>query len=377
MASAKYKKNYRGRWETRVWDGTYNPDGTKHRKVIVSTKSSADLERKVNEFARDRDNLNVTRYSGLNFYEYALKWLETSKANKEKNTQDMYYYIITGCFQHLDFPIADVRHSHFQEVINRNNEHPRTCEQIALTFKQIIKSAIRDRILPLNALEDICSDISMPKRIKAKKRPLSELEKEALSRVQMDDMKSFFINMIFYCGLRRGEALGLKAQDFDWDKNTVSVCRVITFTRDGSEVKPYPKSDNGIRTIPLSPEAVDHIKPYVTSCTDEFLIHGKTSHIMTANAFRRMWESIITSLNKAIGYNPYKRDRGEPPINDLTPHIFRHNFCTELCYKVPAISTKMIAYLLGDNEKMVLEVYSHLVMEKEDVSEVITALSLS
>ncbi len=377
MATAKYKKNYRGRWETRVWDGTYNPDGTKHRKVLISTKSSADLERKVQEFKSDRDNMNVTTYSELTFYEYAMKWLKNNKATKEKNTQEMYYYIITGSMYDMDFPVSQIRHSHFQEIINRNAEHPRSCQQIALTFKQIIKSAIRDRILPQNAREDICSDISMPKYIKPEKRPLSALELQAVRDADMDKVKRFLVDILFYTGVRRGEALALQSSDFDWDANTVSISKVIIFTRDGSELKPYPKSDNGIRVIPLSPEAVEHLKPYVEQCTDKYLLHGKTSEMMTANAFRRMWESVITSLNKAVGYNPYKKDRGEPPIQGLTPHVFRHNFCTILCYRVPEISTKMIAKLLGDNEKMVLEVYSHIVMEKEDITNVIADLSVN
>lgn len=376
MASAKYKKNYRGRWETRVWDGTYNEDGTKHRKTIISNKSSADLERKVAEFKRLQEDAQATVFSELTFYEYALKWLETNKATKEKNTKEMYYYIITGSMSELDIPISQVRHSHLQEIINRNSEHPRSCQQILLTFKQIIKSAIRDRILSQNALEDICSDISMPKYVKPEKRPLSALEIQAIRAAELDDMKRFLLDVFFYCGVRRGEALALQTSDFDWNNNTVSISKVIIFTRDGSELKPYPKSNNGIRVIPLSQEAVEHLKPYVEQCHDKYLLHGRTSEMMTANAFRRMWESIITSLNKAVGYNPYIRNRGEKPINDLTPHIFRHNFCTTLCYRVPEISTKMVAKLLGDNEKMVLEVYSHIVMEKEDVSNVIADLSL-
>ena len=35
-------------YRTKIWDGTYNADGTKHRKNLSSDKSSADLERQVN-----------------------------------------------------------------------------------------------------------------------------------------------------------------------------------------------------------------------------------------------------------------------------------------------------------------------------------------
>ena len=94
---------------------------------------------------------------------------------------------------------------------------------------------------------------------------------------------------------------------------------------------------------------------------------------MTQQAYKRMWESIITSLNITLGYNPNaKKNKTEKQITDLTAHIFRHNFCTELCYQIPAISTKKIAKILGDSEKMVLEVYSHIKEEKENAAEAIS-----
>ena len=63
-----------------------------------------------------------------------------------------------------------------------------------------------------------------------------------------------------------------------------------------------------------------------------------------------------------------KQSVSEPPIVGLTAHIFRHNYCTMLCYQIPKISIKRIAQLLGDTEKMVLDVYNHIVLEKEDAA---------
>lgn len=56
---------------------------------------------------------------------------------------------------------------------------------------------------------------------------------------------------------------------------------------------------------------------------------------------------------------------------DLTAHIFRHNYCTNLCYHIPTISLKKIAELPGDNEKMVTEVYNHIILEKEDAQKAV------
>ena len=76
----------------------------------------------------------------------------------------------------------------------------------------------------------------------------------------------------------------------------------------------------------------------------------------TLSCYRRMWDRIIDAIEKAAG----------EPVTGLTAHIFRHNYCTMLCYQIPKISIKRIAQLLGDTEKMVLEVYNHIVDQKED-----------
>ncbi|MBR4667158.1 MAG: site-specific integrase, partial [Butyrivibrio sp.] len=268
--------------------------------------------------------------------------------------------------------LQDVSHRHFQTLINENMDKPRTCQIIKITFKQVIKQAIRDHYLPKGALEDITEDISLPKYSKREKRPLTEEEKKAIKMVKLDPKKNAFLKILFYTGMRRGEALALTKSDFDFKKKTVSITKVVQFLSSGSEIKYSPKSDNGFREIPLSDALIQEIKPYVNK-SKEYLFTTQKGELMTETAYRRMWESIITSLNIALGYNPNaKKDRGEKPIQDLTAHIFRHNFCTELCYQIPAISTKKIAQILGDSERMVLDVYSHIKEENENISDAIS-----
>lgn len=375
MASTKYKKNYRGRWETLIWDGTYTENGAKHRKRIVSDKSSADLERRVNEFKASVQNQDSTVFSDMTFTEYAWRWFEASKAAKEENTKAMYKNVIKVHLSFLsDVRMSEIRHSHFQQAINNQLNHPRTCQQICITFKQIIRSAAKDRILPKSAIDDVLSDISMPKYQKPNKRPLSPLEKEAFFNAQMDERKTAFVSILYFCGLRRGEAVALTPDDFDWQRKEVSVSKVIVFDKNSGQpqLKPYPKSNNGIRRVPIPDAAIGRMQPFIESCSTGFIFHGENTEMMTLSAYTRMWDSIISHMNIAAGYNPNaKRGRKEKPIQGLTAHTFRHNYCTELCYQVPKISTKMIARLLGDTEKMVLEIYSHIVEEREDLADAI------
>ncbi len=186
--------------------------------------------------------------------------------------------------------------------------------------------------------------------------------------VKLDGRKNAFLKILFYIGVRHGEALALMKDDFEFEIKTVSITKDIQFLSSGSSIKYSPKSSNRFRTIPLSDALIAEIRPYVES-REDYLFKTRNGAIMTKQAYIRMWESIITSLNIALGYNPNaKKNRTEKQITNLTAHIFQHNFCTELGYQIPAISTKKIAKILGDSEKMVLDVYSHIKEEKEDAA---------
>ena len=361
MARTKYTYNEnRKEWYTLVYDGTLTPTGAKHRKRISSKKSSADLERKVLAFKQQRDNTDAVKTSSITFEEYAQIWLASSKASRELNTQRMYQVTLNSCFDEINAVyLLNLTHSQYQQVINSKLEHPRTCQIIDLTFKQVIKSAIRDRYLPHRALDDLTMDISLPKYHKPLKRPLNEVEKKAIMDADLDERKRAFISLLYYTGIRKGEALALTKKDFNWKKKTVSISKAWA----QGQIKPYPKSDNGVRVVPIPDVAVPFIRPFAES-ESKYLFHGQDKPIMTDNAYRRMWESIIYHLNLV----------SDEPITDLTAHILRHNYCTELCYQIPTISTKMIARLMGDDEKMVIEVYSHLVEDKEKPVDAINSI---
>ena len=325
-------------------------------------------------FKREVEEKGTAKQTSITFGQYAREWFEISKATKELNTRRMYEGVINRYFNSINnLLLIEIRHSHLQQVINENIDHPKTCRNIKQTFGQIIKSATRDRILPKSAPEDILSDIALPRYLKPVKRPLSAQEKEALFAAQLDARKRAFVSVLYYCGLRRGEALALTPADFDFKNMTVSVSKVIVFDGNTPVLKPYPKSDNGIRLVPLPLDSLQHIQPYVESCSG-YLFHSEGRSMLTEQGYKRLWDSILVAMNVAVGYEPQRMRKSDRPIQGLTAHIFRHNYCTELCYKVPEISTKMIARLMGDTEKVVLEVYSHIIEEKENVSNVVNSI---
>lgn len=360
--ATKYTQQSNGMWQTKVWDGTYKANGTKHRVSLYSTKSSGDLEKKVNKFKRDVEKGQVTVKSDMTFMEYAKTWNTTYKAVRSNNTKKMYSNVIDKHFAPmLGIKLCDTRRTHFQGLINEAMQKPRTCQQIALTFKQVIKAAVSDKLLPASAVEDICSGVDLPKYRPGEKRALFPEEKEAIKAADLLPRERAFIYVILGCGLRRGEALALTVFDVSLKKSELTINKALEFGVNDSAIKDT-KSANGERTVPMPPYLKAFMQDYIPTLQGTNLFTKLDGSPITKSSYDKMWRSIVKKLNTAAGGTDEFS-----VITGLTAHVFRHNYCTNLCYQVPKISLRKIAELLGDTQKMVMDVYNHVMEEKENV----------
>ena len=167
MAKKKYTPDKNGIYSTLVWDGTYTPDGRKHRKQLRSKKSSADLEKLVRQFQTQVESRKYVQSTDMTFCEYARIWADTYKAGKEINTRKMYDNIIDVHFRQLSGLRLDaVSRIHLQLILN--SVTPSIGRQVYITFRQIIRSAVHDKYITPAAMEDIFSGIDCPRPEKKK-----------------------------------------------------------------------------------------------------------------------------------------------------------------------------------------------------------------
>ena len=365
MAKAKYTPDKNGVFSTLAWDGTYMDNGQKRRKQLRSKKSSKDLENIVNAFKRQVEERNFLKQTDLLFTEYAKAWLETYKATAELNTKAMYKNALAH-FKHLNgVRLNNIGRVHLQSVLNTVSAS--VGEKVYITFKQVIKSAIVDRHLPPIILTDIFDNISQPKPVVAENRALTPQETNAIKFVNLIPMDLTFLYIIYGCGLRRGEVLALTKFDVDLKNKELNINKAIVFDDNDPIIKNSTKSPNGIRKVPIPEFLYQHLKVYISDLTKPHLFYTRGKELMTKSSYDTMWGRIVKAINIAAGGTKELQ-----VVFGLTSHVFRHNYCSSLCYQIPTISIKRIAQLLGDSEKMVLEVYNHVMLEKEDVQ---TAIS--
>lgn len=358
MASAKYKRGKDGYFTARPWDGTYNPDGTKHRVPVRSKKSSKDLEKMVDEFKRNVESRTQIRKTDITFLDYSRLWVKARKSLKSINTKAMYTNIIEKHFISLaDVKLRDISLIHVSLLIENANGKKRTQQQIQMTFKQVIKAAVSDHLFAANMRDDIFENMDKIKYKAPEKRPLTEYEKKAIFAADFEEMDRVFVYLIYGCGLRRGEALALTI--FDIKKNKVTINKAHEFDEKGKPSVKDPKSNNGYRTITIPDVVMPVVENYVNRrkrLGKTYLFVMRNGEPMTKSSYDKMWARILDRM----------QDVSDHEISGLTAHIFRHNFCTSLCYQIPKITINKIAQIMGDTKAVVLDVYNHILSEKED-----------
>ncbi len=359
MAKAKYARGKDGYFQAKVWDGTYT-NGKKNRMNLRTKTSSAALEKMVIEHNHKLREREYIIHNSLSFFEYSLSWLEIYKAGRALNTKNMYLYIINKYLSQITCKVSDLKRIHYFAVLN-SIEAPRAAQQYSMTFKQVLKSAIRDRLLPASLLDDIFDGRDAKVRYKApEKRGLLDHERQAVFDAVLKPSDRAFLYILYGCGLRRGEALALTRFDVSIERRELTVNKSVAFDQN----KPYikaPKSSHGYRTVPIPDSVYDGIVDYIQTMRGPQLFTTAAGGLMTRMAYRLMWDRIVQAMQAV----------STKPIEGLTAHIFRHNYCSSLCYMLPEISIRQIAQLLGDTDQMVLEVYNHILDSKKDSSAVI------
>ena len=344
--ATKYTQQADGRYRTKVWDGTFK-NGKKHYVALTSTKSSKDLERLVSEYQQKRDSGQLTVSQNITILDYAKQWREIEKGLSETATKEMYDRIINNYLN--DFSAVQFEffsRANVQSLINTYAHIPRTCQQIVLTLKQICRAAERDRLLPAGKTAEIFDRLQVPKYKAAEKKPLTAAQcakvETVLKTHVLAPRNALFLALIYFCGIRKEEALAITLNDLQG--LSVSINKAVHIGEKETELK-ATKSERGNRTIPLPPDGLKIIQDILSELTpnsEGYLFYMKSGEIMTKSSYRKMWESI----EKSLGF-------------ECSAHIFRHTYCTKLCYeayKNRTISVKQIAKLLGDTEKMVTDV---------------------
>ena len=149
-------------------------------------------------------------------------------------------------------------------VLNNASGKDRTCQQIDMTFFQILRSALADNLISRSVYDTIKDNSEKIKYKPEEKRPLTDVEKKAVFAARYKyDADQVFVYLLYGCGVRREECIAFTVFDFDLAGKTVSVGRAHEFVH-GKPRQKDPKSWwNGYRTLPIPDIIFPSVRDYV------------------------------------------------------------------------------------------------------------------
>lgn len=174
-------------------------------------------------------------------------------------------------------------------------------------------------------LKDPFKGVKMPKKGEPK---VTHLTKE-----QMDDVRSAVydnyeakdpmyvgILLALLAGLRRGEICGLRWNDIDFYRHTITVRSAVGVSngKDGDYTK-NPKNKTSNRTLPIMPELEDALlkRKALIVPLDSWYVIGEQEQFMRPQQYNRLFSEFVDRNNLVDAYG-----------KKIVPHGLRHNFAT-------------------------------------------------
>ena len=317
------------------------PDGS---RKFFDGKTKREAERKRDE----AKNLLSNGWSVGNkttFEQMAGLWLEEYKAQKKlhdrtkETTEGILRRYILPELGHMK--ITEIKPAHIDRMLlNISDLSKSTQNKVLIYTTAVFNKAIENDIIPRSPTFRKKPTADDPKKIK----PLTDEQCKALLKATQGTRVYPFVVVCLFCGLRKGEALGLMWKDIDFDKKIITVERSVVYldsNRQG-EISTDMKSDAAHRMIPMPPEVEAVLKAEKKKTDSVYVFSMKNGKFLSAESFRSMWDII---RYRTIG-GPATGHHVHATLDfDVHPHMLRHTCCTR--WIEAGLTPKEAQYLMG------------------------------
>ena len=364
---------YNGSWyhRTKILRDDYSIGYSKKGGFKTEQEALDSCKKMEAEFEAKRKALSVKNSANISLIDYLKYWFYQVEVPNISSSTRMVYEIVLNDL--LTPNIGDVRLSvctaeYFDEILERVAPYSKSAGNKAREFLfNAMSSAVADGYLKNNPIENT-------KTYPRDKANINILSKDELKKL-MPEMctTNWLLETMFalFCGLRKGEILGLKFSDIDIAERTVSVQRQVTmeytFDANGKRVgqrptEKEPKTENAYRTLRFPEIMVPEIRKRMALVEKNKKAEGE-EYIDNdyVSCQKNGLPSSLSAFNLAL-----ERACKRSGVRKATVHSLRHIFATVLMEKgVPLV--KISAVLGHSSIHTTFEFYCDVIDEKERI----------
>lgn len=232
------------------------------------SKLNRELEAFVAAFEQEIENegpMRSVRPDKITFADFCVQYLEVKKNTLSPQTYNFYSKVIDEELMPMfaRLKMKDLRTYHIQQFVQYLATEKKRLDGreggIAASTVKRYTTVLRSIVTMAYKLEYIEDDIGRSRRIEFPKEETKEVEAFTLEEVG-EILKALesepwhiraVIEVALFTGCRRGEIVGLKWADIDFENQRLSVKRSIYKLSDGKAREKEPKSKCSIRTISI------------------------------------------------------------------------------------------------------------------------------
>lgn len=362
-----------GRYAYKYIDAFGKPQFVYAWKLVPTDRTPAgkrediSLREKVEEILQDKNDGIDTAGKKMTVYELFKKYLKQQR-NARVSTQNTYHYLLEflkkdkfGARSIDTVKISDVKTWLLE--LKENGLAYGTVLFYKRALKPAFKMALHDDCIRKNPFDFSLSSV-MKNDTQSRQALTQEQEEKLLAFVQSDVcyQKHYDeIIVLLRTGLRISEFCGLTVNDLDFTNRVINIDHQLIKLKRNYIVQP-PKSENGVRQIPMSDEVYQSLKNILKHRRKQkeleidgykdFLFINRNGNPNVAVNYEAVFRSLVNKYN----------GKHEEQLPRITPHVMRHTFCTRLANA--GMNPKALQYVMGhSNITITLNLYAHASLE--------------
>ncbi len=251
-------------------------------------------------------------------------------------------------------------------------------DKVRIVMKKSIREAFVKGVLSGNDYTPLIETVKT-EADSAERMPYTKQELDMLLGYAKNHSSLYPILCVFKStGMRPEEIRCLKKENLNWNKKTIHIEHAVIKKYDNLDINSRgsakeeignTKSKYGVRTLPLSDEAMNALKEWQSQVEkhpigkdSKYIFFGKDGEFMTESQLSNRWKRFLQKyeLNK----------------KGIILYRFRHTYCTNLI--LSGYSLSKIQRLMGDNSMDVInKIYTHLktdeIAEDEEIRGIINS----
>jgi len=361
----------KGSWRI-VVDLGRKPDGKRNQqtKTIRGTKKQA--QEILAEMLSSYNKGTYIEPSKETVSQYLDGWLETISHSVRGTTLERYrsicdFYIkpLVGSVNISQLKARQINYMYNTLLTEGRSDGEKLSERTVLHAHRVLHTAFTNAVKEGVILVNPCTGATAPSV--EKKERLTFTAKETLEVLEKASGTRLFLPILIAAtmGLRRGEFLGLRWSDIDFDKKELTV-RQSASEVENEVVYGEPKTKKSLRKLAIPNIALDALKAYRVEQAKICLQLGKSldndEPIMSGLGGFHKPNQLTVSYGAFIKRNKFKH---------VTYHDLRHTYATLLLEQ--NIHPKIMSELLGHSTiALTMDTYSHVMpgMQQEAADKV-------